>query len=109
MANDETVWIIGASDGIGEALAREWAARGARVILSARSEEKLKSLAVGLGLERRVVLVIVSIVVELIIIHKHTFIIRIDVLVIEVLSRLSTSLVLQHGLHVHHHKHLRPN
>ncbi len=51
MANDETVWIIGASDGIGEALAREWAARGARVILSARSEEKLKSLAVGLGPE----------------------------------------------------------
>ncbi|WP_156494420.1 SDR family NAD(P)-dependent oxidoreductase, partial [Erythrobacter sp. HI0019] len=29
----KTAWITGASSGIGAALAREWAARGARIIL----------------------------------------------------------------------------
>jgi short-subunit dehydrogenase len=38
----KTVWITGASSGIGEALAVEWSRRGARVILSARNEAELE-------------------------------------------------------------------
>lgn len=38
------VWIVGASTGIGEALARELAARGARQVLSARGIERLSAL-----------------------------------------------------------------
>lgn len=49
MHNPERIWIIGASDGIGEALARAWAARGATLILSARSEDRLRALADDLG------------------------------------------------------------
>ncbi|WP_050526103.1 SDR family NAD(P)-dependent oxidoreductase [Pseudorhodobacter aquimaris] len=48
-ATGETIWIIGASDGIGAALAQEWAGRGARLILSARSEDRLAALAARLG------------------------------------------------------------
>ncbi|MBT0958260.1 SDR family NAD(P)-dependent oxidoreductase [Alphaproteobacteria bacterium KMM 3653] len=51
MHRGETIWIIGASDGIGAALAQEWAGRGARVILSARSEDRLRELAGRLGPE----------------------------------------------------------
>lgn len=40
----KVVWIVGASQGLGEALAQYWAAAGARLILSSRSLEKLKSL-----------------------------------------------------------------
>ncbi|MGR3377741.1 SDR family NAD(P)-dependent oxidoreductase [Salipiger abyssi] len=43
------IWIMGASDGIGAALAREYAARGARLVLSARSGDALHKLADEIG------------------------------------------------------------
>lgn len=42
--NNKAIWITGASGGIGEALAIELANRGARIILTARSEEKLNGV-----------------------------------------------------------------
>ncbi|MCW8858821.1 MAG: SDR family oxidoreductase [Deltaproteobacteria bacterium] len=41
---DKTIWITGASSGIGAALARALAPRGARLILSARSADKLEAV-----------------------------------------------------------------
>ncbi len=41
------VWVTGASSGIGAALARELADRGAVVAISARSEDKLHAVAAG--------------------------------------------------------------
>jgi short-subunit dehydrogenase len=41
----KTIWITGASSGIGEALAYEYAKRGTYLILSARSEAKLREVA----------------------------------------------------------------
>jgi short-subunit dehydrogenase len=41
------IWVTGASSGIGAALARELADRGARVAISARNAEKLAEVAAG--------------------------------------------------------------
>lgn len=60
MPEPETIWIIGASEGIGAALAREYARRGARLVLSARSEDRLTALAESLGPDHLAVPVDVS-------------------------------------------------
>ncbi len=41
-------WLVGASDGLGEALAHRLSSEGAHVIVSARSEDKLKALVEAL-------------------------------------------------------------
>ncbi len=46
---NEKIWIIGASSGIGESLAKLLASECANIILSARSEDKLKALKNELG------------------------------------------------------------
>lgn len=46
---NKNVWIIGASSGIGEALARYLCAQGAHIILSARSIDKLNAINEDLG------------------------------------------------------------
>ena len=42
---NKTVWITGASSGIGRAAANRWAELGARGILSSRKEEALQEVA----------------------------------------------------------------
>jgi short-subunit dehydrogenase len=45
----KTVWITGASAGLGEALAHEFAGRGARLLLSARRADRLTQVADAVG------------------------------------------------------------
>ena len=47
----KTIWITGASSGIGAALAREWAGRGAAIILSGRDRDRLDAVAGSLDTE----------------------------------------------------------
>ena len=47
----QVAWITGASSGIGAALAREFAGRGAKIVLSGRDEERLAAVADGLDTE----------------------------------------------------------
>lgn len=47
----KVAWITGASSGIGAALAREFAGRGARIVLSGRDEARLTAVASDLGTE----------------------------------------------------------
>ncbi len=47
----QTAWITGASSGIGAALAREFGARGANVILSGRDEARLGAVAENIATE----------------------------------------------------------
>ncbi|NVK46578.1 MAG: SDR family NAD(P)-dependent oxidoreductase [Rhodobacteraceae bacterium] len=56
----ERIWIIGASDGIGAKLAEAYAAEGAHLILSARSEDKLTAMTDRLGPDHRAVSLDVS-------------------------------------------------
>lgn len=51
---EQIVWIIGASSGIGAALARELSMRGAVLALSARRKEELISLKAKLGQQHKV-------------------------------------------------------
>ncbi|TXH37470.1 MAG: SDR family NAD(P)-dependent oxidoreductase [Rhodospirillaceae bacterium] len=49
MFKDQTVWVTGASSGIGEALSMALARRGARLILSGRKVAELERVAAADG------------------------------------------------------------
>lgn len=45
---EKVVWITGASSGIGKAMAHKWSQLGYKVVLSARRQELLKAIAMGI-------------------------------------------------------------
>jgi len=51
---DQIIWIIGASSGIGSALAHELSSRGAKLALSSRRKDELENLKVKLGEHHKV-------------------------------------------------------
>jgi short-subunit dehydrogenase len=55
---NKTVWITGASSGIGEALAYQFAKEGAKLVLSARRESELQRVANATGLSEKDLLVL---------------------------------------------------
>jgi short-subunit dehydrogenase len=55
---NKTVWITGASSGIGEALAYQFAKEGTKLVLSARRESELQRVANATGLSEKEVLVL---------------------------------------------------
>lgn len=57
---NKTIWIVGASSGIGEALAKNLHINGANLILSARSHDKLEQLNVSLELKHKVLPIDIS-------------------------------------------------
>ena len=56
----KTYWLVGASEGLGEALAKKLSAEGAELILSARNRERLEEVAGALPGRARAVTVDVS-------------------------------------------------
>ncbi|MEM7472787.1 MAG: SDR family NAD(P)-dependent oxidoreductase [Pseudomonadota bacterium] len=57
---DKTYWLVGASAGLGEALAHKLVGAGAKVVISARGEDDLKRVTAELGAEARYVTIDVS-------------------------------------------------
>lgn len=53
---NKTIWITGASEGIGKALAQQLSKEGARIILTARNKEKLKEVQASLNGENHLIL-----------------------------------------------------
>lgn len=62
---DKIVVVTGASSGIGEAIARTFAANGSKVVLAARSEEKLKKIVDDIrSLEHEAIYVVTDVSIE---------------------------------------------